>query len=221
MKLEDITIEDSIRKACPALRLGCISCAVQVQEASEELWTYIQSVIETQLPLSAPAALGQVPTIRSTRLAYKALGKEPSRYRPSAEALRRRIAQGKGLYRINNVVDLLNLVSVQSGFSIGGYDQDCIEGSVRLGVGRTGEPYEAIGRGPLNIEFLPVFRDDKGAFGTPTSDSVRTRVRVETQRFLMAIYSFEPGEPLEAAMEDAVQLLKRYAAATQIVQSIL
>jgi DNA/RNA-binding domain of Phe-tRNA-synthetase-like protein len=99
--------------------------------------------------------------------------------------LLRRVFKGKGLYQVNNVVDLLNLTSVKSGFSIGGYDVGKIEGEIQLSIGKAGEPYKAIGRGELNIEFLPTFRDQKGPFGSPTSDSVRTMITPKTEQFLM------------------------------------
>jgi DNA/RNA-binding domain of Phe-tRNA-synthetase-like protein len=131
----------------------------------------------------------------------------------SAEALLRRTVQGKELYRVNNVVDLLNLVSVSTGFSIGGYDAGKIDGAVVFGIGHADEPYEGIGRGKLNIESLPVFRDNLGAFGSPTSDSVRTSVTLETKRFLMIIIDFGALPELEQATEMAVKLLKNYAKA--------
>jgi DNA/RNA-binding domain of Phe-tRNA-synthetase-like protein len=109
------------------------------------------------------------------------------------------------------MVDILNLGSIQTGFSIGGYDADTIIGNVSFGIGKPGEPYEGIGRGSLNIENLPVFRDSQGAFGTSTSDSVRTMVTENTKRFLMVIPVFThiEDEP-DKALELAIQLLKRY-----------
>jgi DNA/RNA-binding domain of Phe-tRNA-synthetase-like protein len=114
------------------------------------------------------------------------------------------------------VVDLLNLVSISSGFSIGGYDSDKIEGDVVFGIGETNEPYQGIGRGELNIEGMPVFRDLKGAFGTPTSDSVRTSVSLETQRFLMIIIDYANSGDLGEATKHAINLLEKYANATNL-----
>ncbi|MEO1514887.1 MAG: phenylalanine--tRNA ligase beta subunit-related protein [Bacteroidota bacterium] len=214
-------IKTDIGTICPELRLGCISSRVVVEAGSAELWCYIESVIQAEREGLSTSEIGQIPTIRSTRAAYKALGKEPSRYRPSAEALLRKIAQGKDLYQVNNVVDLLNLTSIRTGFSICGYDQDAIEGAYELGIGEVDEPYQAIGRGTLNIAYLPCFRDQVGAFGTPTSDSVRTSVRPHTKRFLMILLSFAAGEALEAAMNDAISLLQKYASATEIESQVL
>lgn len=92
-------------------------------------------------------------TIHATREAYKKCGKDPSRYRPSGEALCRRILRGISLYQIDTLVDLINLVSIRFGYSIGGFDADKIVGdALVLGIGKAGEPYEGIGRGELNIE---------------------------------------------------------------------
>ena len=221
--MKKISIHPTLQEKCPSLQLACIEHSVSIhsKEQSEhpELWDRIDTKIQELKDNLTIELIGQLPNIRASREAYKILGKEPSRYRLSAEALLRRIVKGKGLYQINNAVDLLNLVSISTGFSIGGYDLDKIEGDVVLGIGQTDEPYEAIGRGTLNIEFLPVFRDDKGAFGTPTSDSVRTMVTNSTQRFLMVILDFGGNaalnnsighQPLSDAVELANELLTTY-----------
>ena len=154
----------------PDLTLSCIECDVSVSEDNEALW------LETEQKTSEIASglkiedISLLPAISASRKAYRACGKDPARYRLSAEALLRRVVSGKGLYRVNNVVDLLNLVSISTGFSIGGYDADKILGDVVFGVGKENELYEGIGRGALNIASLPVFRDEIGAFGTPTRD---------------------------------------------------
>jgi DNA/RNA-binding domain of Phe-tRNA-synthetase-like protein len=118
------------------------------------------------------------------------------------------------LYQINNVVDALNLVSISTGFSIGGYDDNKIEGDVVFGIGQPGEPYFGIGRGELNIEGMPVFRDANGAFGTPTSDSERTSVSLETKRFLMIIIDYAASSQLTEATVLAKNLLEKYAQST-------
>lgn len=215
-----ILIADEIKLKCPDFRLGVISCSVQISDNNENLWAEINAKIK-ELESIETTEISKMPTVAATRKGYKALGKDPARYRPSAEALLRRVVKGKGLYKINNVVDLLNLVSISTGFSIGGYDADKIEGKIELGVGEANEPYEGIGRGTLNIEGLVTLRDDKGAFGTPTSDSVRTSVTNETKRFLMVILDFGELQELTEAMSVAVDLLSRFGYATDLKQSIV
>ena len=199
------------------LRLGCIEADVKVAESSEALWTEINFRIEQFRKSLMIEDISSIPAIKLSRKAYKACGKDPARYRLSAEALLRRVVSGKGLYEISNVVDQLNLVSITSGFSIGGYDANQIQGDISFGIGRTGEPYTGIGKGELNIENLPVFRDELGAFGTPTSDSQRTEVTSQTKRFLMILIDFGGDDQLNEALQYSVSLLKKYCQAEEII----
>ncbi len=96
--------------------------------------------------------------IKSGRLAYRNLGKDPTRYRLAAEAKMRSILQSKQLYRINNVVDTLNLISIQTAWSTGGFDLDKIMGAIRFGIGAQGETYRWIGKGLLNQKYILVYR---------------------------------------------------------------
>lgn len=212
-----IIISEELRKACPKLRLGCIEALVKVEASGAGLLYEIEQKLASLQQSLAIEDISKIPAIEASRRGYRACGKDPARYRLSAEALLRRIVSGKGLYQINNVVDQLNLVSVASGFSIGGYDLDKIVGEVCFGIGKADEPYTGIGRGELNIEFLPVFRDESGAFGTPTSDSQRTEVTAETQRFLMILIDFEGSSELENAKQMSMRLLKEYCGGQDIM----
>lgn len=207
----------------PGLKLSCIECGVTVREKDEGLWDEVRRQIREISETTSVEDISGQPAIAASRKAYRNCGKDPARYRLSAEALLRRAVKRQLIYQINNVVDLLNLVSLSTGFSIGGYDAGKIDGSVEFGIGRRGEPYEGIGRGDLNIEFLPVFRDHSGAFGSPTSDSVRTAVDLKTRRFLMILIDFGSSSLLRDTTERATALLKNYAEAkdpeTKIIAS--
>lgn len=192
-----------------------------VLEENYELWREIES---TCLSIFNSVKLDEVaghPSIRASRMAYRACGKDPARYRLSSEALMRRVVKGHQLYRINNIVDLLNLVSLKSGMSIGGYDSEKISGSVIFDIGMKDEPYEAIGKGGLNIGSLPIFRDSISPFGSPTSDSVRTSVTVNTLKFLMIIVGFSGELFTTEAVKLSVNLLKKYAKAENIKTILL
>lgn len=216
-----IEIEPQLKSACPSLQLGIIQCKVNTQKECPDLWQIIdKSTINIQENLVI-TAIKDIPSINSSKIGYRAVGKDPSRYRLSAESLLRRIVNGKGLYKINNVVDLLNLVSIKSGFSIGGYNSDKIEGTIRFGIGKAEEIYQGIGRGTLNIDKLPIFRDDLGAFGSPTSDSLRTQIDENCKNFLMIIISFQKKTGLSEAMNLAVDLLKKHANAKDINSTIV
>jgi DNA/RNA-binding domain of Phe-tRNA-synthetase-like protein len=213
----EIRFEDVIRSAAPGLRVVAIEADVTNPETSDELWSLITRGAEDIHGVMEMADINKRPGIRATRNAYKALGKEPNRYRPSSEALCRRIVKGMELYRINTLVDLINLISFQSGYSIGGFDLDKIEGdTLTLGVGRDGEPFEGIGRGVLNIANMPVYRDNIGGVGTPTSDNERTKLSTETTRLLMCINIYGEEMPIDDVVGLTSSLLERFANATNI-----
>jgi len=207
----NIKISEEVRSKLPDIILGVINIEVETVNTPDEVKDiFNKRVAELEKKLT-PEIIREMSTVKANKDAYRKLGKDPNRYRPSSESLLRRVANGKGLYFINNVVDILNLVSIDTGYSICGYDAGKIKGDVVLGVGEKDEPYEGIGRGALNIEKLPVFRDEEGAFGTPTSDSVRTMVTEDTTRFLMIIIAFGDVEILEKTMKDAVELYRKFA----------
>ncbi len=208
-----VTVSDEIKAKVPGLMLSCIEADVVIAEDNNILWEQVNQKCEEIAGSLKIEDISRRAAVSASRKGYKQCGKDPARYRLSAEALLRRIVQGKGLYRINNVVDLLNLVSISTGFSIGGYDAEKIEGEVEFGIGRQNEPYQGIGRGKFNIESLPVFRDGKGAFGTPTSDSERTAVTSSTRKFLMIIIDFDASGLLDDATDMAVTLLRNHAGA--------
>jgi DNA/RNA-binding domain of Phe-tRNA-synthetase-like protein len=214
--MQKITISETIKKKIPELILGCIECNVIISENNPELWNEIEAACELIKQSKDFSEVSNHPAIKASRLGYKLCGKDPARYRLSSEALMRRVVKGFDLYHINNVVDLLNLVSLRTGMSIGGYDADKIEGDIVLDLGMKDEAYEGIGRGELNIDSLPVFRDSLSAFGSPTSDSVRTSVANDTKHYLMIIFGFSGIESTNEAIEISLNLLNKYAAATSI-----
>lgn len=216
-----ISLSKILVSKVPDVQLSCIECDVELVMKHDELWMEILEKIDELKGSVKIEDISKIPAIAASRKAYKACGKDPARYRLSAEALLRRIVNRGEIYQINNVVDLLNLVSVTTGFSIGGYDVGKINGKVEFGIGRTNEPYQGIGRGDLNIEFMPVFRDELGAFGTPTSDSVRTSVSMETKRFLMIIIDYSPSGKLIEATDMALKLLHKFARAKNVECKII
>lgn len=207
-----ITTSEEIKKACPIFRGAAVYAEVTNTAFSEGLWEEINAFTEELTGTTEAEDIKLQPAIAATREAYKRLGKDPSRYRPSAEALRRRLMRGLALYQIDTLVDLINLVSLRTGYSIGGFDADKIQGTdLVLGVGRADEPFEGIGRGVLNIEGLPVYRDLAGGIGTPTSDNERTKMDMETRHILAIINSYNGLDGLEEATEMTQDLLQKYA----------
>lgn len=208
-----ITTSPEIREACPGFAGAAVIAEVKNSAYCAGLWDEITAFTEE---LAASARMEEIklqPAIAATREAYKRCGKDPGRYRPSAEALRRRLLRGIPLYQIDTLVDLINLVSLRTGYSIGGFDADKIQGTaLELGIGRAEEPFEGIGRGVLNIEGLPVYRDLIGSIGTPTSDDERTKMGLETTRILAIVNGYSGEEGLAQAAEMIQTLLRNYAA---------
>jgi DNA/RNA-binding domain of Phe-tRNA-synthetase-like protein len=209
----EIIVSDEIKHVCPTFVGAAVEAEVTNSSFSAELWNEIhefETSIRTKL---TPDSLKELPSIRATRQVYKLCGKDPSRYRPASEQLIRRILQGKELYQIDTLVDLVNLASIVYGYSIGGFDVAKIKGdTLTLGIGKEGEPYEGIGRGILNIAGLPVYRDAEGGVGTPTSDNERTKLTLSTRHLLVLINGYDGNE--ERVLQNAhyiQELVRRYA----------
>jgi DNA/RNA-binding domain of Phe-tRNA-synthetase-like protein len=211
-----LSIDEKIIEACPQLHIGLISCEAKNTVSDALLWKEIDYEVAAFKNSYAIEKINKIPAIQATREMYKALGKDPSRYRPSAEALCRRIMREMDLYRINTLVDLINLVSIRTGYSIGGFDADKIVGDITLTVGTTQDEFEGIGRGLLNIEGLPVYKDKLGGIGTPTSDNERTKIEMKTTRLLLIINAYSGAEGLGEAMNYMVTLLRKYGNAKNI-----
>lgn len=213
----EIIIEPIIRQAAPGLKVVTIEADVDNSPTPQALIDELQAAAEKIKSTYELSMINKRPAVAATRKAYKALGKEPNRYRPSSEALCRRIVKDLGLYYINSLVDLINVVSIASGYSIGGFDVDKISGdTLTLGAGREGEDFEGIGRGALNIASMPVYRDMTGGVGTPTSDNERTKLDLTTKRLLMCINIYGEEMPAEETVELSKSLLKKYCNATNL-----
>ena len=208
-----VTIDEALKKKCSRAALGCVFADVEAGETSAGLNEELKLREEEILRLAEPRSVLQATQILATRAGYKALGKDPARYRGSAEALLRRVIAGKGLPRINNVVDVINEVSVESRLPVGLYDLAAVSGDVVFRAGRAGETYKGIGKYDLNLESLPLFADAEGPHGSATSDSERTMVTTGTKRVLAIIVSFGGSADLARWSERMCDLLKTYASA--------
>lgn len=208
----EIIVEDKIETVCPSFVGACVEADVENSAYSEELWKLIDEQCEKFRQTLTTDTVKDISAIAATRRVYKACGKDPSRYRPSSEALIRRVLQGKQLYQIDTLVDLINLASITYGYSIGGFDAGKFSGdTLSLGVGREGEPYEGIGRGMLNIAGLPVYRDAIGGVGTPTSDNERTKMGLATRRLVALVNGYDGNEEtVRATAQLIIRLVERF-----------
>ncbi|WP_317576285.1 B3/B4 domain-containing protein [Segatella copri] len=207
-----IIVSEEIESVCPTFVGACVEANVVNTPYCQELWDEINALSEKYRQTLTTESLKEMSGIAATRKVYHACGKDPSRYRPASEALIRRMLKGKELYQRDTLVDLVNLASIAYGYSIGGFDADKFEGdTLTLGVGKAGEPYEGIGRGMINIEGLPVYRDKTGGVGTPTSDNERTKMSIDTTHLVVLINGYDGDEQhVRENAEYIIQLLKKY-----------
>ena len=207
-----IIVSQEIESVCPTFVGAAVEAQVVNTPYCAKLWEEIHTLEERFRQELTTESLKQLPSIAATRNVYKACGKDPSRYRPASEQLIRRMLQGKELYQIDTLVDLVNLASIAFGYSIGGFDADKFVGdTLTLGVGREGEPYEGIGRGVINIAGLPVYRDAEGGVGTPTSDHERTKMTLSTTHLVVLINGYDGNEARVTDNARFIQeLIKKY-----------
>lgn len=162
--------------------------------------------------------LASAEPVRVVRAMFRAWEMDPSKYRPSSESLLRRVVQGKGLYRVSDVVDIGNLGSIETGWPYGYYDRSMIRPPVVFRLGVASEAYEGIGKRAWHLEGRPVLADSEGPFGSPISDSTRTMIMGSARDVLMVIYapSMASDTLVEAAMARLSERLHRFAGASGV-----
>jgi DNA/RNA-binding domain of Phe-tRNA-synthetase-like protein len=216
-----VSIDAALQKKCPRTALGCVTARVHAGASPVGLLAEMNARQAEIEKLPFPRGVLASPQVEATRAAYKALGKDPARYRGSAEALLRRVVGGKGLPQINSVVDAINLVSVESRLPVGLYDLGHVVGDIVFRAGRAGETYKGIGKYDLNLEDLPLFADTVGPHGSATSDSERTMVTAETKEVLAVIVSFGGAEGLDRWAARLGALLQQYTSGTDVTANVV
>lgn len=214
-----IEINQCIKDSPQAIRLGIITASVSVMPSSELLKEALLDVVRQVEALTLENYKNAV--LEDARKAYRSFKKDPSRYWISSDSLLRRIIKQKGIYYVNNIVDINNLMSLKSYWSIGAYDRDKIVGHVEYTLGSGEDIYEGIGRGRLNIEHLPVLKDNLGPFGSATSDSLRTMVTDQTKEVMLVIHAFGNSGDLQACLDELGRLLLVYSNGTNISTMII
>lgn len=217
----EISISKKLREACPSLTLGCIQASIIVKAHEPQLWQEISETCKQLNDTMVSEDIAKLKAIKDARTAYRKLGQDPTRYRVSSEALLRRVIKEKGLYQINNIVDINNLISLQSYHPVCTYDLKKIAPPLSLTVGDAGEAYSGIGRGLISIEHIPVFEDAEGKFGSTTSDSERAMVTLDTEEILLCIVSFNNNDSMEQWVEKAKSLIIAYGSGKDIETRII
>src|SRR2546430_10835898 len=212
----NVTIDAKLKAKCPRTALGCVTAQVKAGASPAALLEEMKTRENEIQKLPFPRGVLESVQVETTRKAYKALGKDPARYRNSAEALLRRVVAGKGLPEINAVVDVINLVSVESRLPVGLYDLGHVVGDIVFRAGREGETYKGIGKYDLNLEGLPLFADTVGPHGSATSDSERTMVTAATKQGLAGSASFDGAGDIRRLAPKMSHLPKKQSPAPDV-----
>ena len=221
MDIPTLSMDEELKALWPETRLGCLFYETETREADAALRERTEALLPSLRATLESTPLADMPNLGEARAAYRAFGKDPGRWRISSEALYRRVRQNKDLYRINSVVDVNNLVSLETGFSLGSYDLDAVGAATVFRLGREGETYAGIGKGGIDLCRMPLLADGQGPFGSPTSDSTRTMITPGTRRVLTVIYAFSARDRLESALALAAERFAVFADAVRLRTGII
>lgn len=209
-----VTITKEIVNKLPMFNVYAFSMDVKVQDSLiiEEKIKELEKEINETYTLEQVL---QIPSIKNARDGYKTLGKDPSRYRLACESLFRRLVKGNGLYRVNNVVDAGNVLSIELAKSTAVLDYDKIQGNIHIRIGTNDDVYYGIGRGLINVTNIPLYVDEESPFGSPTSDTNRTAISEDTKKILLMIICFDEIDK-EIIEDKAISIFEKYALATNV-----
>jgi DNA/RNA-binding domain of Phe-tRNA-synthetase-like protein len=216
-----LVIAEELRRAAPGVCLGVLRGEMDVRRRDEPVEALLRAGELAVVTALGGAAVTGLPEIDATRMAYRALGKDPVRFRGTGEVLLRRLTQGKPLPRVNAVVDLAGLLALESRCSIGVYDLERVAEPFVLRRGAPGERYRGAGKELLELEGLPILADAEGPFGSPSGDGERALLEPGRRRVALIAYSFRGGEGLAALLARAAELLERHAAARQVTTELV
>jgi DNA/RNA-binding domain of Phe-tRNA-synthetase-like protein len=190
----------------PGVKLGILEAdGVSISSGDAALADLLQKACDKKRGQWTLEELADAPFTRAVRAMSRSWGMDPSKYRPSSEALLRRVVQGKGLCRVSNIVDIGNLGSIETGWPYGCYDRSKISGTVVFRHGASGETYQGIGKQMWHLEGRPVLADLEGPFGSPISDSTRSMITESAREILVVIYC--PDSAGDTSLEEALSTL--------------
>lgn len=210
----EVYIDNSITEVIEEFDIIVLKMDIKLEDSNKisELITHYENKISEEYSLEE---ILNIPLIKEARDGYKKLGKDPSRYRLACESLLRRIVKGNKLYKINNIVDAGNILSIEANRSVAVLDYDKIEGDVLIRLGNENDEYYGIGRGKINVSNIPLYCDKVGPFGSTTSDTERTMITDDTKTILLFIICFGPSMK-EEHKTFAISLFEKYGSAQNI-----
>ena len=141
-------------------------------------------------------SIGEVDRVQNARNLFRAIGLDPTKHRPSSEALLRRALKGKEFYSVNPLVDIGNWCSLDFLLPICVYDKDKIKGEIKVRLGKENETYLAHNNRVINLNGRYVIADDTGAFGSPITDSKRTAVDNNSRNTVLIIFAPQNYDPV-------------------------
>ncbi len=199
-----LQLDDSLRTRTACVTFGMVTIqGVSVSERNDRLWSHIEALCQRQASEFTLERLAENAQIAAVRGLQKSFGFDPTRYRPSSEALLRRVLKGQGLHQVNSAVDVNNLCSLEWLLPMCIYDLRNVKGQARVRIGEPGEEYPGIGRQMFQAENKVIIADESGNMGSTVSDSERTKVTTATTDILLAIYAPSSLDP---------RMIERYAA---------
>lgn len=185
----EITLSSQLKELVPGFKVGIIQYSgITVEDSPQMLKGRLQLFQESIFFELEDKSVTDLPGIQEWRSIFKMTGKDPNRYRPSSEALFRRIKKQNYLTTVQSAIDINNFFSLQYQVPIGVYDADKLSGAVEIRVGAPGEEYEGLNGRTNSLEGLVISVDDESPFGSPFVDSARTPVTIETKNALQIIY---------------------------------
>ena len=209
-----ITIKKEVSNILPLFNIHAFTMDVKVEDSTiiDEKIKELEKSINEKYSLEQVL---QIPSIKNARDSYKKLGKDPSRYRLACESLFRRLVKGNGLYRVSNVVDAGNVLSIELAKSTAVLDYDKLQGDIHIRIGTNDDIYYGIGRGLINVSNIPLYVDEVSPFGSPTSDTERTSITDSTTKILLMVICFDELDK-DIIEEISLNIFKEYAYAKNI-----
>jgi DNA/RNA-binding domain of Phe-tRNA-synthetase-like protein len=199
-----LQLDEGLRSRIAGVTFGMVTIrGVTVSERNEQLWNQIERLGQRLASEFTLERLAENTHIAAVRGLQKSFGFDPTRYRPSSEALLRRVLKGQGLHQVNSAVDVNNLCSLEWLLPMCIYDLRNVTGQPRVRIGQPGEEYPGIGRQMFQAENKVIIADESGIMGSTVSDSERTKVTTATTDILLAIYAPSLLDPRQ---------IERYAA---------
>jgi len=187
--MKTIHFSETIKNKIQSLQFGLVEAIdVEIKQTDDGFEDELIGLTIELKEKFANIAPSEDAVVSAIRRMYRDVGWEPTKYRPSSEALVRRLLKGKGLYRINNLVDYGNVVSARFHIPMGLYDLDKVQGDIFIDTGKDGESYEGISKPQIRATGKIILRDDRGVFGNPTADSLRTSIQPETSHVLAIFF---------------------------------